>query len=185
MDLRFWRYVAILGLFGPILGTSPLAADEAGDAAGEAPPAPCQAPEAGQFDFWLGEWDLTWGEDGKGRNVITRVLGDCVIEENFDGTPSTPLVGRSYSVYNVRTGRWHQTWVDNQGGYLDFVGGLGSEGRMILSRDAMVEGQPIQQRMVWYNISEDAFDWNWERSDDGGETWQVQWTIRYVRRAGS
>jgi hypothetical protein len=36
--------------------------------------------------------------------------------------------------------------------------------------------------MVWYNIGRDQFDWNWERSDDEGQTWQVLWQIRYTRR---
>jgi len=27
-----------------------------------------------------------------------------------------------------------------------------------------------------------VFDWNWERSDDGGATWQVNWNIHYTRK---
>jgi len=36
--------------------------------------------------------------------------------------------------------------------------------------------------MVWYNITENEFDWNWERSDDGGVTWDVKWQIKYKRK---
>jgi hypothetical protein len=36
-----------------------------------------------QFDFWLGEWDVTWGEDGKGENHILRIMDDKIIQENF------------------------------------------------------------------------------------------------------
>ena len=50
-------------------------------------PMPCSAPEARQFDFWLGEWDLTWGKDGRGKNVITSIYDGCVIQERFDGRP--------------------------------------------------------------------------------------------------
>ena len=32
-------------------------------------------------------------------------------------------------------GKWKQTWVDNEGGYLDFVG-ESKDGQMILSREA-------------------------------------------------
>jgi hypothetical protein len=35
--------------------------------------------------------------------------------------------------------------------------------------------------MVWYNVNNDSFDWNWERSRDG-EEWNVLWQIRYERR---
>jgi hypothetical protein len=35
---------------------------------------------ADSFDFWLGEWDLTWvhknGSHGKGSNRIIRILDD-------------------------------------------------------------------------------------------------------------
>ena len=135
-----------------------------------------------QFDFWLGDWDLTWGEAGKGTNRITAVLDNRVIQEQFDGTPSTPLQGLSVSTYNTQLGKWQQTWVDNSGSYLDFVGEF-ADGKMVLSREAVLEGKPIQQRMVWHNITELALDWNWERSEDGGETWQVMWHIRYQRKA--
>ena len=89
-----------------------------------------ESPELRQFDFWLGEWDLTWGESGRGINRITAVLDNRVIQEEFDGTPSTPLRGLSVSTYNAQMGKWQQTWVDNTGSYLDFVGEF-VDGKMI------------------------------------------------------
>lgn len=145
-------------------------------------PHPCSLPEAQQFDFWVGEWELEWGEDGKGRNVIGKTLDGCVVTEDFDGTPSIPLRGNSVSTYNVRTVEWHQTWVDNQGGNLDFTGRY-MDSRMVLQRRAVVEGKDVLQRMVWYEITDGSLRWNWERSDDGGETWIVLWEIRYARAA--
>ncbi len=141
---------------------------------------PCAAAEYRQFDFWLGDWQLRWGEDGRGQNRISKILDDCVVLEEFDGQPSSTLVGKSMSTFDKDSGQWRQTWVDNNGTYLDFVGGL-QNGRMVLSREAMRAGETFLQRMVFYNIEEDAFEWNWERSDDGGATWQVRWQIRYER----
>jgi hypothetical protein len=137
--------------------------------------------EARQFDFWIGEWDAVWGDGERGTNVIRAVLDEAVILENFDGHPGTLLIGMSVSVYNAALGKWQQTWVDNQGGYLDFVGEF-SAGQMVLQRSATRQGQTFWQRMVWYDIERDQFDWNWERSDDEGQTWQVQWQIHYTRR---
>ena len=138
--------------------------------------------ELRQFDFWLGDWDLTWGDNGRGTNRITAVLDHRVIQEQFDGTPATPLRGLSVSTYNTALGKWQQTWVDNSGSYLDFVGEF-TDGKMILSREAVLQGKPILQRMVWCNISQQSLDWNWERSEDGGETWQVMWQIHYQRKS--
>ena len=136
-----------------------------------------EKPET-QFDFWLGEWDCTWGEDGKGTNRVLRIMDDKVIQENFS---APDLLGMSVSVYDPERKVWCQTWVDNNGTYLDFTGRF-EDGRMILVRDAVVQGEACKQRMVWYNIEPGQFDWNWERSDDGGQTWRVLWKIRYVRK---
>lgn len=141
-------------------------------------------PESRQFDFWLGSWDLTWGEDGRGTNVVSKILDGQVVQEQFTGEPSTPYYGLSLSVYDGQAGCWQQTWVDSQGAYLDFRGGWEADSaRMVLSRPAVVDGQPVRQRMVWYNITADSLEWCWERSADDGATWQTLWHIRYRRRA--
>ncbi|HAV76251.1 MAG TPA: hypothetical protein DCX53_02750 [Anaerolineae bacterium] len=131
-----------------------------------------------QFDFWLGEWDLKWGEDGKGTNHILRVMNNKIIQENFS---STDLIGMSVSSYDRERGLWCQTWVDNNGSYLDFTGKF-EDSKMILVRDAIVRGEACKQRMVWHNIEPNKFDWNWERSDDGGGTWRTLWEIKYTRK---
>ena len=131
-----------------------------------------------QFDFWLGEWEVTWGEDGKGENHILRIMDDKIIQENFS---APELIGMSVSSYDAERKLWCQTWVDNNGSYLDFTGGFENE-KMILSRDAIVRGQACKQRMVWFNIEANQFDWNWERSDDGGQSWRALWQIKYTRK---
>jgi len=131
-----------------------------------------------QFDFWIGEWEVTWGEDGKGNNRIERILGGKIIQENFS---APDLQGMSVSAYDPERKLWCQTWVDSNGTYLDFTGNF-ENGKMILSRDAIVRGEACQQRMVWHDLQNDRFVWNWERSDDLGETWRVLWQINYRRR---
>jgi hypothetical protein len=146
---------------------------------------PCSMAEAGQFDFWVGQWDLEWeGPNNakvKGTNTIQKIFDGCVIQENFKD-PSTAFYGMSVSMFNTRLNKWQQTWVDNQGSYLDFVGEFRG-GRMILERKAQnKDGLEFLQRMVFYNISAKQLDWNWERSDDNGNTWKLMWKIHYVRK---
>lgn len=138
------------------------------------------------FDFWLGEWALTWGENGRGHNRISRILDGQIIQEEFTSLvvdQSPPFRGLSVSAYQAQTDEWRQTWVDNQGSYLDFSGGMVGD-KMILARRAVVDGKAVQQRMVWYNITADSLDWSWERSDDAGRTWQALWQIHYTRQNG-
>lgn len=152
-----------------------------------APASPCSTPEFRQFDFWVGDWDLTWpGQNGQpeqhGHNNIERELGDCVIHEHFSDQANPPFQGTSLSTFTPKLGKWQQTWVDNQGAYLDFVGEF-KDGQMVLSREVTgKDGKKFQQRMVFKNIKPDSLDWSWERSDDGGATWKVQWPIHYQRR---
>jgi len=131
-----------------------------------------------QFDFWLGEWNVIWGEDGKATNRIERILDGKIIQENFI---APDLHGMSVSSYDAERGLWCQTWVDNNGTYLDFTGKFEND-RMVLSRDAIVRGQACKQRMVWYDIQENQLEWNWERSDDNGKSWRVLWQIHYARK---
>lgn len=148
----------------------------------------CASPRQKEFDFWVGSWDLTWpgekpGEVAHGTNQIRRVLDSCIVQENFDGTDSMHLRGMSVSVFDTRAGKWKQTWVDNEGGYLDFIGEF-KNGEMILSRQATrPDGTKILQRMVWKNLRPDEFDWSWESSKDDGNSWQVLWPIHYKRHA--
>ena len=150
-------------------------------------PDPCAVAEQRQFDFWVGEWDATWpgakaGEVQSGSNSIRRVLDSCVVEENFSGGADMHLRGKSFSIYDTRAGNWKQTWVDNEGGYLDFTGEF-KDGQMILSREAIrPDGTRVLQRMVYKNIAAQEFDWSWESSKDNGKTWQVVWPIHYRRR---
>lgn len=143
-------------------------------------PKPCSAPEFRQLDFWVGSWDLTWNKDSKGTNTVTRVLGGCVIEENFNGGDSMSLRGMSVSSYRPETGKWYQTWVDNDGSYLDFVGGMQGD-KMILQRSASRDGKVYLQRMVFHDIKPDSLVWDWQRSSDQGKTWENLWTIHYRR----
>jgi hypothetical protein len=148
------------------------------------PAKPCSEPQHKQLDFWLGEWDVSWpGDNGAvvhGHNSIHRTLDGCVVEEHFTGGNAMALRGMSVSMFDARSGRWKQTWVDNQGSYLDFTGGFAG-GQMVFEREFARDGKHIRQRMVFKNIRGNEFDWSWERSEDGGKTWQVQWPIHYKR----
>ncbi len=150
---------------------------------------PCSSEGARQFDFWVGEWDLAWpaeqaggdpGETMTGHNSISRMFGDCVIEENFT-TADGSFRGHSVSVYDTKAEVWRQTWVDSAGAYLSFTGGM-SAGRMVLATDPVEDGGRVTiNRMVFADITPDSIEWSWQRSTDGGSTWTDLWNISYRR----
>ncbi len=147
---------------------------------------PCSSLESTQFDFWIGEWKVEWqntdSTKAEGSNIVTSILGSCVIEENFSGKPGVDFMGKSFSVYNPAKQIWEQTWVDDQGGYMVFTGGM-ENNKMILSRKIRKKEKELIQRMVFYNISKDDFYWNWESSEDSGKTWTLIWKLIYTRRS--
>ena len=151
----------------------------------------CSAAEHRQFDFWIGDWQLvvrtrsapgadTWVES-RATNEIRATYGGCAIEEHFRAEgPDEPWSGHSVSTY--AEGKWRQTWVDDQGSYMTFVGRF-SSGEMILDGEPMTkDGKSFRMRMVFTAITKEALTWRWERTDDDGAHFRPTMTIEYARR---
>ena len=150
---------------------------------GQAPAPGCDTPQHRQMDFWIGDWDAEYVQNGvkaRSRNRITKVLDGCAIFEEFSGAPGMGLDGRSYSAYDRASNQWKQTWVDNSGADLDFVGSE-VDGNRVFAREFQRQGRTIKQRMVFRDVTRDAFKWLWQRSDDNGATWTTTWEIDYRR----
>ena len=142
----------------------------------------CDAPEARQFDFWIGDWHAECGDGHRGSNRIRSILDGCVILEEFDASQSAQLRGTSVSMWAPSRGRWLQTWVDNAGNYLALEGGLDDAGRMVLSTAREDDGREIIWRMVFADIAERSFDGSWERRGANDSEWEPVWRIHYTRR---
>ena len=139
----------------------------------------CDSPESKQLDFWVGEWTASHS-GGKGTSRITKILGGCVILEQFTGAPGSKLDGHSVSTCDRLTKKWKQTWVDNTSAYLDFNGGM-QDGKMMFWREAEDNGKKFMQRMIFQDVTKDRFKWLWQSSIDGGKTWKTTWNIVYTR----
>lgn len=137
----------------------------------------CTDAESKQLDFWVGEWDLAYS-NGPGQNHVGKVMDGCVIEENFDGSKQSGLIGHSVSVFQKASGKWRQTWVDNQGSFIDLIGG--PVGDKFILDTVRLPGSPYA-RMIFEDIKPDSFTWRWQRSADQGKTYQDGWVIKYTR----
>ena len=108
-------------------------------AAGSQQPTACSASPYRQFDFWLGDWEVTNVEGTVvGTNTIRKILNGCVLHEHWRGADGGS--GQSHNIYNLQTGKWHQTWVDDNGQLLLLDGGLDDQGKMVL-RGETVSGE--------------------------------------------
>jgi hypothetical protein len=149
------------------------------DAPAQAPaPKPCSAPEAKQFDFWIGDWDVF--EDGKlaGTNRIERMYG-CVIHESWK---SPELAGQSLNVFDTKRGVWHQTWIDSNAGLLVLEGAF-KAGSLSMS-DATLPGKKDPKRVneiSWTPNADGSVRQHWRASSDGGATWKTVFDGKYMR----
>lgn len=144
MILRARRWLGLLAVCGAVACV---------DSSGAQPlePKACTAPAQRQFDFWVGDWDVFERGDPRHRVARARVsliLDGCVLLEEYDGADGHR--GKSFTLYDIATKRWRQTWVTNRGEVLDIQGGLDPSGAMVLSgSDRDPAGAPRQVRGRW------------------------------------
>jgi len=134
-----------------------------------------------ELEFWLGIWEASWN-GGRGTNRLERVLDGKVIHERFEAAPDADgaLIGESWSVFDPARALWRQTWVDNQGSYLDLVVSR-VDGWFAFEREAPEVGEGARQRMVFRDVEAARFRWTWELSRDRGVAWTIRWEIDYRR----
>ncbi len=110
------------------------------------PPA-CTSTEHHQFDFWIGDWDVTL-PNGKyaGTNRIEPILTGCVLRESWSGARG--MHGTSYNIYDAAHRRWHQTWVDDGGNLLQLDGAF-QDGKMVLIGEQKSDSATTLQRITW------------------------------------
>jgi tetratricopeptide (TPR) repeat protein len=150
---------------------------------------PCAyAAENRQLDFWLGEWDVSTTQGGvpAGTSKIELILGDCVVQENWQ-TSNSPYSGKSYNIYDGPLKRWEQYWVDSTGGNIFFHGELSKDGVMDYWTDDIPQtgGPALRRHLQFIPEGPDKVRQFSRGSTDGGRTWNVEYDFTYVRKAKS
>lgn len=142
-------------------------------------PGSCALAEHRQFDFWLGEWEVT-APNGQlaGRNSITSELGGCVVHERWAGAGG--MRGESFNTWDRARKRWHQTWVSSTGNLLVVEGGL-VNGAMQMRGESVSPKGSVLNRITWTPAPDGTVRQLWETSADDGKTWQVAFDGRYRR----
>ena len=143
------------------------------------PPATPQAPPCAdaarrQFDFWVGNWDVTGpkGQQVIGRSRVESRLGDCVVHEHWFGNGNN--IGESFNVYNTATGQWEQFWVANTGNRLYLHGGLVGDSMVLEGRRDKADpetGIAVRDRITYTPNADGTVRQLWEISTDDGNAW--------------
>ena len=143
-----------------------------GPGSAEEAPAPCSTPEHQQFDFWVGEWTVTT-RDGKtaGTNRIEKILGDCVVFENWESATSA-YQGKSFNTYDPLTQTWSQVWVDTAGSTIHFNGLRTGDVMEMGGTDTTPNGTVVHYKMS-YTLNADGTVRQWWQQSSDWKNWET------------
>lgn len=160
----------------------------------------CAAPEARQFDFWIGDWDIrqrilqqdgTWLELEASTSVSPALEG-CALVEHWSGTVQffwegmtepEPMEGLSVRAYDAEAGDWSIHWMDTRTPrFGEPYRGTFDGDRGEFFRSWETPQGPRTGRITFSDIAPDAVTWELAISADGGDSWTTLW-IMEMRRA--
>lgn len=147
------------------------------------------------FDFEIGTWrthlrrlvhpltgSTTWTELD-GTSVIRKVWDGRanLVELEVDGS-SGHVEGLSLRLYNPQSHQWSLNFANSAGGTLSVptVGGF-KNGRGEFYDQEDFKGRMIMVRNVFLDITPTAYRFEQAFSEDGGQTWEVNWIATDMR----
>ncbi len=140
----------------------------------------CSTEKAHEFDFWIGEWDVTAGGNVAGTNSIQPILNGCVLQETWAGAGGS--AGSSFTYYEPQKEQWEQFWVWRNGTTL-YTKGHYADGKMTLQGESLNRnGESVTNRITWRNNEDGTVRQHWEVSKNGGETWSTSFDGVYRLR---
>ncbi len=146
---------------------------------------PCLSlPEARQFDFWIGDWDVfqTANLNTKtGFNRITREVGGCIILEKWESQGAHN--GMSINYFDPTDRTWKQKWVGSSQDVTEFSDGKFQDNAMQFKWNVPNgDGSYSPGRLTFTRLAPDRVRQHSERSTDGGNSWITIYDFTYIRR---
>lgn len=160
---------------------------EANGAVVQQRPTGCAAPENRQFDFWLGEWDVSNAGMTAlvAESSITLADQGCVILEYW--RPFQGASGHSINGYDAIAKEWKQTWIDATGRITPYAGTV-QDGTLFMDDRSNPSPPGVQfkrRRMNFRPIDANTVRQWGEGWDEAKQAWVVTWDLTYRRRAGT
>jgi hypothetical protein len=150
------------------------------------------------FDFDLGTWkthssrllhpltgSTTWA-DMDGVTVVKKVWGGRanLAEYNAEG-PAGKVELLSLRWYDPIAHQWNLDFATPQVGVLGIPGvGEFKNGRVDFYDQEPINGRAVLVRFSIWGVTPDTTQSEQAFSDDGGKTWEVNWTTKYTRMKG-
>jgi hypothetical protein len=148
----------------------------------QAPPPVCTAQAFRNFDFWVGEWEVSdTGGHVIGKSTIERSSAGCAILEHWQ--PARGVDGNSINWYSAADSTWHQQWVGG-GGWIARFAGSYRNGMIALTETESSLPPAAGRNRMSYMLLPDGRVKQWQdNTTDGGKTWKTQF-VGYYRKTG-
>jgi len=151
---------------------------------------------ANDFDFLVGRWTVKhhrlvkrlagcteWAEFGGTSTLQPLLGGQGNIDDNVLELPEGTYRAVSLRTWDPASDLWSIWWLDARHPHrLDppvvgrFEGGVG-----VFECDDVFEGRPIRVRFRWSDTQTAAPRWEQAFSEDGGRSWERNWTMVFTR----
>jgi hypothetical protein len=133
-----------------------------------------------QFDFWLGDWNVTAPAIPPGStNQIRAGLDGCLVSESW--TQFNGIRGRSINAYDRDLDQWHQTWVSsNPGGHLRMGGNLEGDTLVLRGERITPSGFHWFDEYRWYVLPTGQVIQAW-KFDSPSQNIHQQGALTYTR----
>ena len=147
---------------------------------------PCLSrPEARQFDFWIGDWEVynnLYPNHRVGTSRIENISGGCSILENWEAFQMANS-GKSQNWYDPSTKKWTQLWIGSGGGAQYFTEGEYKDGAMRFKYTRPgPSGTRVTGNFIFYNLGPNKVRQYQDVTNDGGKTYQVVYDFIYIRK---
>jgi hypothetical protein len=137
--------------------------------------------ESRQFDFWLGDWTVSYpGAPGGSTSKVSLSLDKCLVVESWDGGKGHK--GENMFAYSSDDKSWHGMFADNQGRVHVFEGKLAAGTAEFYGPGRNANGASVLNRIRVVRVNANKVEQSWEKSNDNGATWNMEFRGEYSRR---
>lgn len=151
---------------------------------------------ARDFDFLFGNWNvrnkrlerplsgsLTSYEFDASCTVRPLWGGKGNIDEFVFDSPKGVFEGGTLRIYDRARHLWSLYWATPERGLITTpnVGKFNDDGVGEFFSEEIYEGREIVSRYTWTRKGEDRCSWEQAFSVDGRVTWEVNWTMEFIR----
>ena len=150
------------------------------------------------FDFLVGSWTVQhrrlkhrlarsneWETFSGTCRAWLVLAGKGNVDDNLLEAPTGTYRALTLRAFDPQTNSWSIWWLDNRHPHqLDVpVVGKFDDGVGTFIANDTFNGRPIVERFIWSDITPNSAKWQQAFSDDGGKTWETNWTMEFHRLA--